>query len=73
MDYKEQDKLLKKYNLSLRDLENAGLCIIDGILIKDRIAGYNYDDYNAKISEHILIACETETGYKRVYRYFDVF
>lgn len=71
----ETQKLTKKYKISSKDGAEAGVIILDGIVLKDRYNPLQGEGEYSLINlegqtKKIIIGCQTEYGDLRVYRNF---
>ena len=70
----ETQKLTKKYKISSKDGAEAGVIILDGIVLKDRYNPLQGEgEYSLNLegqTTKVIIGCQTEYGDLRVYRNF---
>ena len=74
---KKEQKLIREYGLTSKDLMDACVIILDGLLIKDRelpiteLSGsFDLTDLNNK-TRNIIIGCRTVDDKTRIYRNFN--
>lgn len=72
--WNETQKLIKKYKISSKDGAEAGVIILDGIVLKDRYNPLQGEgEYSLNFegqTKKIIIGCQTEYGDLRVYKNF---
>lgn len=75
---KKEQELISKYGLTSKDLINANVIILDGLLVKDRglpltnIEGdVDLTDLNNK-TRSIIVGCRTVDDKLRVYRNYKI-